>query len=412
VFEITKEEVMVYRYRAYTLDKRIVQGTIDAASERTAEEALYQAGYQRVLKLREISHGLTLSRWLPGLFGVKTEDVIDFSRQMAALIESGIPILATLRLLEEQAPTKALRKVITGLVKEILEGSSFSQALTKYPQAFSDTYCQAIKASELAGNLEVALRQVADHLEKETAAVKKVRRALVYPAVVLLLAFGVFTLLTTVALPPLVRLFTSLGGELPWTTKFLLVMGGFFTSYKFYLLGVLGALIILIFGYMRLPAGKLTTDRLVLKIPKIGNITIQRNMCRFCQTTSMLLKAGLPLPQIMNVVIKTVKNAIICRALEEVRGKLVQGQGLSQPMASIDVFPQLLVEMVVVGETTGTLDTTLATMADLYEQRVEQRVQALISMIEPALMIVVGLVVAFIAVSMITPLYSILKTMY
>jgi type IV pilus assembly protein PilC len=403
---------MAYRYSAYTIDKRIVQGTIDATSERMAEEALYRAGYHRVLKLREISSGLSLSRWLPSLFGVKTQDVIDFSRQLATLLESGIPIVTALQLLEEQVPTVALRKIITGLIRALREGSSFSQALAKYPQAFSNTYCQVIKTSELAGNFETALRQVADYLEKETAAIKRVRRALVYPAVVLLMAIGVSILLTTVALPPLVRLFTSLGGDLPWTTKLLLVLGGFMINYKFYLLGGLVALIILIFGYMRLPTGKLTLDRLMLKMPIIGSITIQRNLCRFCHTTSILLKAGLLLPQIMNIVTKTVGSVIIRQALGEVRAKMVQGQGFSQSMATIPVFPRLLVEMVVVGEATGTLDKTMATMAELYEQKVEQRVQALITMIEPALIVVVGMVVAFMAVSMISPLYSILKTMY
>ena len=377
-----------------------------------AEEALYRAGYRRVLKLREISPGLDLSRWLPSFFGVKNQDVIDFSRQLAILIESGIPILTALQLLEEQAPSAAMRKVIAGLARELQGGSSFHQALARYPQVFSNTYCQVIKASELSGNLEVALRSAADYLEKEVAAIKKVRHALIYPAVVLLLALGVSIMLTTVVLPSLTRLFTSLGGELPWTTRLLMAMGGFFINYKFYLLGALAALIILIFGYMKLPAGKLTMDRLVLKIPVIRSITIQRSLYRFCQTTSMLLKAGLPLPQIMNVVTGTVGNAIIRQALVEVREKLVQGRGLSQSMATIALFPQLLVEMVVVGETTGTLDTTLATMADLYEQRVEQRVQALISMIEPALIVVVGLVVAFIAISMISPLYSILRTIH
>lgn len=403
---------MAYRYSAYTIDKRIVQGTVDAASERMAEEALYRAGYHRVLKLREISSGLDLSRWLPSIFGVKSQDVIDFSRQLAALLAAGIPILTALQLLGEQVPAVAMRKVIAGLAKEIREGISFSQALAKYPQAFSNTYCQVIKASELAGNFEVALRQVADYLEKEVATLKKARRALVYPAVVLLMAIGVSILLTTVALPPLVRLFTSLGGELPWTTRLLLVLGGFLINYKLYLLGGLVALVIMIFVYIKLPAGELTVSRLMLKIPMIGRITIQRNMCRFCQTTSMLLKAGLLLPQIMNIVTRAVGNAVIRRALAEVRGKLVQGQSLSQSMAAIPMFPQLLVEMVVVGETTGTLEATLDTMADLYDQRVEQRVQSLISIMEPALIIVVGLVVAFMAISMITPLYSILRTMY
>jgi len=403
---------MAYRYRAYTLDKRIVQGTIDANSESMAEAALYQAGYHLVLKLREVKPSLDLSRWFPSFFGIKPQDIIDFSRQLAILIGSGMPILTALELLEEQAPVASLRKVISGLVRDIQGGSSFSQALTKYPQAFSSTYCQVIKAGELAGNLEGVLRQVAGYMEKETATTKRIKRALIYPAVVLVMAIGVFLLLTTVALPPLVRLFASLGGELPWTTRFLLVIGDFLVNQKFYILGALAALIILILGYMRLPTGKLVMDRLILMLPALGSITIQRNMCHFCQTTSMLLKAGLPLPQIINAITRTIGNGIIRQALKEVEAKLVQGQGLSQPMATLPVFPRPLVEMVIVGEKTGTLDITLGSMADFYEQRVDQRVQALISMIEPFLTIVVGLVVAFIAVSMVTPLYSILRNMY
>jgi type IV pilus assembly protein PilC len=403
---------MAYRYSAYTIDKRIVQGTIDATSERVAEEALYRAGYHRVLKLRAISPGLSLKRWLPSLYGVKNRDVVDFSRQLATLLEAGSPILTALQLLEEQSPTAAMRKVITGLVREIQEGNSFSQALAKYPQAFSDTYCQVIKASELAGNLETALRRVAGYLEKEIATLKKVRRALVYPAMVLLLAFGVSLMLTTVVLPSLVKLFASLGGELPWTTQTVLAIGNFFIDDKFYLLGALVVFFLLIYGYVRLPSGEIAMDRLALKTPVIGGITIQHSMYRFCQTTSMLLKAGLPLTQIMSTVAGTIENVIIRQAIGEVRKRLIQGQGLSPSMAKSPIFPQLLVEMVVVGETTGTLDTTLATMADLYEERAEQKIQALTAMIEPTLIVAVGLVVAFIAVSMIMPLYSILKTIH
>ena len=401
---------MAYRYSVSTLDRRIVQGTIDAPSERVAEETLYRAGYHRVLKLREVGPGLSLSRWLPSLFRVKNRDIIDFSRQLATLLDSGISILTALRLLEEQAPAASMRKVIGGLAREIREGNSFSQALAKYPEVFSSTYRQVIRASELAGNFETALRQVAGYLEKEVATLKKVRRVMVYPSVVLLLALGVSLLLTVVVLPALARLFASLGGELPWTTRAVMAMGGFFIGYKFHLVGALFVLGLLFYGYTRLPLGKVTMDRLALKMPVIGNITIQRGMHRFCQTTSMLLRAGLPLTQIVGTVTGTIGNVVIRQALEEVRAELVQGRGLSASMAKVAVFPQLLVEMVVVGEATGTLDATLATMADFYEQRVEQRIQALTAMIEPALIAAVGLVVAFIAVSMITPLYSILRT--
>ena len=403
---------MAYQYRAYTLDKRIVQGTIDATSESTAEEALYRAGYHRILSLREVRLGLDLEQLIPTLFGVKAQDVIDFSCQLATLIESGVTIITALQLLAGQASRPTLRKIIVGLIEELQGGSSFSQALSKYPQAFSYTYCQVMKASEQAGNLEVGLRQVAGHMEKQATMTRKITRAMAYPALVLLIAIGVFTLLITVALPPLIGLFTSLGAELPLPTKLLIATAGFFINYKLYLLGVLFILIISIVGYVRLPAGKLTMDRLMLKMPVIGPINIQRHMCHFCQTTSMLLKAGLRLPQTMDIVTQTIGSGLIRQALKDVKGKLIQGQGLSQPMAAIDLFPRLMVEMVVVGEKTGSIDSTLAALADFYEQRVDRRINSLISMIEPTLTVAVGMVVAFIALSMITPLYSILQTMH
>jgi type IV pilus assembly protein PilC len=401
---------MAYYFTAYTVDKRIVQGTIDATSEITAEEALYRAGYHRILSLRERQPRPTLEKLMPTLFGVRTQDVIDFSRQLATLIESGVTILNALQLLQAQASRAALRKVIAGLVVELQSGSSLSQALSKYPQAFSYTYCQVIKASEQAGDLEVGLRQIASYMEKQAATRRRVGRALAYPILVLLMACGVFALLITVALPPLVGLFNSLGAELPWTTRLLIATADFLSTYKLYLLEGLLTLTILIFSLTRLPAVKLTIDRLMLKIPLIGTINIQRNMCHFCQTTAMLLRAGLRLPQIMNIVTQTVSNRVIRQALNEVRDKLVQGQGLSQTMAANDLFPRLAIEMVVVGEKTGNLESTLATVADFYEQSADHKINTLVSLIEPTLTILVGLVVAFIALSMITPLYSILRT--
>ena len=402
---------MAYQFKAYTRDKRVVQGTIDAASESTAEEALYRAGYQHVLSLKQMRPGLSWEQLLPTLFKIKTQDVIDFSRQLATLIESGITILTALQLLEEQAFRPVFSKVIAGLVSELRGGSSLSQALSKYPQAFSYTYCQVVKAGEQAGNLEVGLRQIAGYMERQVATAKRIRSALAYPMVVLFMAIGVFFLLITVALPPLVGLFTALGTELPWMTRSLIAISNFLTNYKFYLLGGVAIVAISIIGYLRLPAGKLTMDRLWLKLPLIGPINIQRNVGHFCRTASMLLKAGLLLPQTMSIVIQTVGNRIIRQTLKEVREKLVQGQGLSQPMAAIDLFPRLMVEMVSVGEKTGNLDSTLATLGDYYEQRVDQRVNTLISMIGPALTAGVGLIVAFIALSIITPLYSILGSM-
>lgn len=399
---------MIYQYEAYTVDKKIARGTIDADSESMAEGALYQAGYHRILSLREVRPRPGLENLIPFFYGVKVQDVIDFSRQLASLIESGANILTAVRLLEEQVSKLAFKKVITGVVKELRGGSLLSQAFSKYPDVFSYTYCQIMKASEQAGNAEVGLRQVAGYMEQQAQMIKRVRRAMAYPSMVLLMGIGVGALLITVLLPSLSGLFTSFDAELPWMTRLLMAASSFLINYKWYLLGGAFTLIILIVGYARLPVGRLTMHRLLLKIPLIGSINIERNMSHFSRTTSVLLKAGLQLPQIINIVIETIGNEIICRALRDVRENVIQGQSLSQSITAVGPFPRLLVEMVGVGEKTGNLDSSLATVADFYEQRVNQKIDTLTSMIEPIMTVGIGLVVAFIALSVITPLYSIL----
>jgi len=404
------EEAMTYEYSAYTGD-RIINGTIDAASENLAEEALYRAGYQFVISLKKIRPSPSLEELIPSLYGIKSQDMVDFSRQLATLIESGIGLLSALHLLEGHALKPALKRIISGLIDELRAGISFSQAASKYPHAFSDTYCQLIKASEHTGNLGIGLKQIAGYMEKQLALKRRIIQALAYPTLVLVIATGVFALLITVALPPLVGLFDSLRAELPLSTRMVIAISDFLIDYNLYLLTGALLTIVSIIGVTRLPSGKLAVDRLMLKLPAVGVINIQRHMAQFCRTTSMLLGAGLRLPQIMDIATQTIGNRVIRRALGKVREKLIQGQGLSQPMAEIDVFPPLMVEMAVVGENTGTLDSTLSTVADFYEERVDQQIQTLTSLIEPVLTVIIGLAVIFIALSMITPLYSILRSL-
>jgi type IV pilus assembly protein PilC len=298
------------------------------------------------------------------------------------------------------------------LIEEIQGGSPFSQALSHYPRAFSSTYCQVIKASEQAGTLEIGLRLAASYMEKRAQANQKIKRAMMYPIFVLCMAVGVSILLITVALPPLINLFNSLGADLPWMTRLLVAVTSFFLKHSLYILAGLVAVVLIVVGLFRLPSVKLARDRFLLKIPLIGATNIERSMELFCQTGSMLLQSGLRLPQVMDIVIQANRNQIIRRAFNNVRERLVQGEGLSQPMIENKLFPPLLVEMVVVGEKSGAMDTTLATLADFYERKVDRRIDMLISMIEPALTVIIGLVVIFIALSMITPLYSIMKSVH
>jgi type IV pilus assembly protein PilC len=225
------------------------------------------------------------------------------------------------------------------------------------------------------------------------------------------MAIGVIALLVTVVLPPLIGLFNSLDAELPITTKILLSVTGFLIDYKLIILVVVLVIAAASVICLRLPGGRLAKDRFMLKVPMIGTIIVQHSMFYFCQTTSMMLQAGLQLPQIMEIVNNTIGNQIVRDSFVTVREKLIQGQGLSQPMSQDSLFPDLMTKMIIVGETTGTMDSTLATLADYYEQRVDQKVNALIGMIEPVLTVVIGLMIAFLATSIVMPMYSIMGSM-
>ena len=402
---------MIYEYTAYTADRKTVKGTIDGASEAVVEDALYKAGYQRILSLTEVRPKAGLRQMMPSLFGVKGQDVIDFSRELASLVEAGVTILNALQLLEDQSTRPAFKKIIAELVSELRGGSSFSAAISKYPQVFSSTYCQVMKASEQSGSLEVGLKHIADYLEKQAATKKKIRGALAYPSLIAVMGVGVSVVLLTVALPPLVDMFESLNAELPLMTRMLIGISDFLVGYKLHILGGLIIFAGLLGMCIRMPAAKFTIDRLVLRLPVIGSIILQRNMYHFCHTMGMLLKAGIQLPEIMNIVIPSIGNSVIRQALIELRDRLIQGQGLSKPMEEIGLFPKILVEMVAVGEKTGDLEGMVANIADRFEYSVEQRISGLVRMIEPAMTLVAGLLVGFVALSFIGPLYSIVGAM-
>jgi type IV pilus assembly protein PilC len=250
-------------------------------------------------------------------------------------------------------------------------------------------------------------------MERQMLTASKIRRAMMYPAFVVAIAILVFTMLVTVVLPPMVKLFTAFDIALPWTTRSIMSFTQFFGSYKIHILVVIIALSSGVLVLSRVPAGKAFLDRLSLRLPVFGSIIIQRAMGQFCRTASMLLKAGLQLPHVMDVAIQTTStNQSITGALTEVKNRLVQGEGMSKPMSENDLFPSLMVKMVAMGEQTGNIDSSLGTLADFYETQSNQRVQSLISLIEPALTVIIGIGVAFVLLSIIMPLYSILGSIH
>ena len=402
----------MYQYKAYTADRQVVEGTIDASSEDMAEERLLEAGYHQILTLKKTLPVVSLKGIFSRFRSVKKPDIIDFFTQLATLMESRMPFLQALGLLAEQAPKAGLRDVINKLGQEVSGGISFSQALARYPRLISSHYCQVIKVSEKSGDLTSGLRLVAGYMEKETTTSNHLRRMLSYPAFLGFMAIIVIIIVATVAVPALIKLFNSLGVNLPLATRMLVAIADFITNYKFH---VLAGLIVLVIAGMLLKrhAGvKGFIDSFTLKLPVIGGIVIMRNICRFCRSSALLIEAGLTLPQALNAIIGTIDSNIIKQILMEIRQEIIKGKGLSQPMANAGIFPRLLVDMVSIGEKTGTLQSSFATMADYYEKRLDLKVQRLLGMIEPASIIIVGLIIALIGIAIITPLYSIYQNVH
>ncbi|MHB0859120.1 MAG: type II secretion system F family protein, partial [Anaerolineae bacterium] len=327
------------------------------------------------------------------------------------LIEAGITLVRALQLLQEQAPSKRLRDVLGEVLLDLRQGRFFSEAIIRQKDAFPGLYGRLIEVGERTGNLEMVLRQLATYIEKEEALVRKIRGAMAYPTFVLVFAVVVIFLVITVALPPLMDLFREFGAELPLPTRILMFIVDFTNQFKFYIVGILAAVGLGTFVFTRSEFGRLTIDRLLLKIPLLGKVMVQGAVARMCRSMATLLQAGLSLPEIMAMIIRTQSNRVITSALEQVRSDLMQGHGLGDPLAKAKIFPGMLTQMVRVGEETGALDTNLSTLADFYEEEVDRTVAAMAAAIEPAMTMGVGLLVGFVAVAMIMPMYSLMGSM-
>jgi type IV pilus assembly protein PilC len=397
---------MDYKYVAYTEDKRLVKGRLSATSEEAALNLLSYGGYQTV-SLKEVVPFFNLQKLAARFTRVKPKEIIMFSRQLALLLESGTDIVTSLELLQSQVTNRTLQTVLGEVASDIRGGSSLSAALSKHPRAFPELYARTLAAGEQAGNLEIVLRQMADYLERSATTEKKIKNALTYPVIVAIVAFVVIAVLITFVLPAFTGLYRALGADLPMTTQLLISISDWLIDYGvFVLLGIV-ALAIAGYLYIRTPAGKYQFDKLMLTMPVIGRINLLSELARCCRTIALLFKVGLPLPEVMLQAIHGTNNRVLQKALSEVQQELIRGEGLSKPMAKRNVFLPLMVQMTNVGEETGHLDTTLSTVAQTYEVEADDRTGSAVGLIQPAITVFIGVVIAFIAISLVSAMYSI-----
>lgn len=400
---------MEFRYVGYTQDRKLVKGKVSAPSEEAALDVLKYSGYN-VLSLQKITPFFSAEKLTASLSQIKPQEIIMFSRQLALLVETGTDIVSALDLLQGQITNRELKKIVGQVASDLRAGVPLAKALEKHPRAFSPLYCRTVAIAAETGALERGFRLMAEHLEKHAAAAKKVRGALLYPVIVLVLAVIVVAVLTTFVLPAFTKLYGSLGVELPLITRMLMAGVNFLLSYGLFLLAGIAGIALAGFAYMRTPVGRYQWDKLKLRIPRVGPVIHFSELARCCRTISLLFRAGVPLPEIMTLAINGAGNKVIAEALTQVRDAMLKGEGLSRPMARNRVFLPLMVQMAAVGEGTGNLDITMDTVAQSYEMEADDRMNSLIAMIQPAMTLFIGGLVGFIALALISTMYSVLGT--
>ncbi len=400
---------MNFKYTAYTPQQKITKGVLEVADKNIAIETLERAGYN-ILSLKSYRK-INIEDILPSLFSVKKTDIVLFSRQLAMLLDKGIKFLPALELSKDQIRNRILKKRIKEVLDDIEGGSTFSDALAKHPDVFPATYYHMIKVGEKAGKLEDVLREEAEHIEQEEVSRKKIRNAFIYPSVIFLMGIGTVVVLLTTVLPSMMDLFTQFGSELPLPTRITVSLAEFFDNYAIYLIGGILVLSLLIMTYARTNSGKYYTERFLLCLPVVGRIISLRNLEQFSRISSILLSAGLPVPEVIIIAQHGVQSETVRHELAKIPESLIQGQGLSGSMKNSAMFPSMLIQMIITGEETNTLESSFEALAEHYAYEFNQSLSIFISLLEPVLILVIGLIVGFIAISAMMPIYSIYDVM-
>jgi type IV pilus assembly protein PilC len=351
-----------------------------------------------------------LERNVPSLAGgIKRIELIVFSRQMATFIRAGIPILDGIAVVREQAQSKLFRRTLDDLAARLQAGEPLSVALARHPRVFSRLYVDMILAAEATGELDIILDQLAKYLERGEQTSRRIRQAMLYPSIVLGIAAIVVLILITFVLPAFAALFADFDAELPLPTQILLGLGVFGGSY-----GIPTAAIILALGillYLVRGAGPVMRfrQRLVLRVPVIGGLVKLGMETRFARTLSILVRAGVPIVRAFDIAASGTGNFLYQRRLAPVRDGLLAGDGITRPLLKAGLFGPLLIQMVKVGEETGTLDRYLEQAADFLDEELDYKTKQMVTIIEPLLIVGVALVVGFVALSVVTPMYGILR---
>lgn len=341
--------------------------------------------------------------------GLTDKDLVVFTRQFGTMINAGLPLIQCLDILSTQSENKVLRETVGDVKNSVEAGSTFSDALKKHPKVFDDLYVNMIHAGEVGGLLDTILTRLAKHIEKAMKLKGQIKSAMVYPSAIVGVAVIVISVLMVWVIPIFAKMFAEMSGGkigLPGPTQLVIDISNFFQSYWYFMGGALVGTIYAIKRYYGTVNGRVVIDRLLLKIPVVGDLIRKASVAKFTRTLGTLITSGVPLLEGLSICAKTSGNKVIEEALMNARVSISGGKTISEPLAKGNVFPKMVTHMIAVGESTGALDAMLGKIADFYEDEVDQAVAALTSLLEPIMMVVLGTIIGFIVIAMYLPIFT------
>ena len=397
---------MNFKYAAKDRDGKNVTGILDAV-DRNAAIGMLRKRDLVIISLDESRSGFNLSAVFKSKKRIKLEDLVIFSRQLATMVDAGIPLVSALDILGEQIENKTFSACIIEIRNEVEAGSSLSEALARHKSVFSQLFVNMVKAGESSGMLDEILDRLALYLEKTNSLQRKIKSALVYPAVVSSMALAITLVLLLKVIPVFKGIFAGFGAQLPRPTMILIMISDTLQKYFLICASIIIAIGFAVARYVRTEKGKLQFDTLLLHLPVFGILFTKVAVSKFTRTLSTLIRSGVPILSALEIVGKTSGNALVEHAIDNVRANVREGESVAEPLARSKIFPPMVTRMVAVGEQTGELEKMLSKIADFYDEQVDAAVTALTSMMEPFIIAFLGIVIGSIVICMFLPIFKI-----
>jgi type IV pilus assembly protein PilC len=393
-----------YVWRARTTAGNIIKGEMTEVNESVVLTKLRRMNYADIKVKKKPKDLLENVEFFQPK--VSTKDVVIFTRQFATMIDAGLPLVQCLEILASQQENKTFKKILTSVKQTVEGGSTFADALKQHPKIFDDLYVNLVHAGETGGILDTILRRLATFMEKAQALKRKVKGAMVYPAVVVTIAVSVVTILLVFVIPVFKEMFEGAGEKLPGPTLIVLAMSDWIQKWIVYLIILL---VLVGYGLRRLyqtEKGRLIADRMALRLPVFGMLLKKVAVARFCATLGTMISSGVPILDALEITARTAGNVVIERAIMNTRTAIAEGRTIAEPLMETGVFPGMVVRMIAVGEATGALDAMLAKISEFYEEEVDAAVEALTQLMEPVMIVFLGGVCGGLVIAMYLPVFS------